>query len=142
MVAAIAKTRKSEVSPIARIFVKRTSAVVYKYSPSDGGMSYNTTVINGKATGCTCIGNSKFHKTCKHMIDAVSRESERQQATTQTIETVAARRSTTPVDLTVVRQFKREDAYEQLAEAKDPWAGLSEDERVTAMGYYLMGIGA
>jgi hypothetical protein len=60
----------------------------------------------------------------------------------EVIENIAARRSTTPVDLTIVRTFKQEDAYEQLAESKDPWAGLSEDERVTAMGYYLMGIGA
>jgi len=60
----------------------------------------------------------------------------------EAVEKVAARRSTTPVDLAVVRTFKQEDAYEQLAESKDPWAGLTEDERVTAYGYYLMGIGA
>ena len=60
----------------------------------------------------------------------------------EAVENIAARRSTTPVDLAIVRTFKQEDAYEQLAESKDPWAGLSEDERVTAMGYYLMGIGA
>jgi hypothetical protein len=60
----------------------------------------------------------------------------------EAVEKIAARRSTTPVDLAVVRTFKQEDAYEQLAESKDPWAGLSEDEKVTAMGHYLMGIGA
>lgn len=48
----------------------------------------------------------------------------------------------TPVDLDIVRTFKAEDAYEQLGASKDPWAGLSEDEKVTAYGYYLMGIGA
>src|SRR5450755_312319 len=97
---------------------------------------------------CTCPGYATYGcNGCIHVL-TVNAFYERIQAllhpagtydaagmyTAEVIERVAARRSTTPIDLTVVR------TYEQLAASKDPWAGLSEDERVTAMGYYLMGI--
>lgn len=50
------------VTVIARVTVKRNGHVIYLCRGSHGEQ-YNTTVINGKATGCTCPAR----KPCKHM---------------------------------------------------------------------------
>lgn len=62
---------------IARYFIKSTKAVVYCVRPSKAGEApYCTTVINGRATGCTCKARSTFkqHVACKHMINCEALE--------------------------------------------------------------------
>lgn len=62
---------------IARYFIKSTKAVVYRVRPSKAGEApYCTTVINGRATGCTCKARSTFkqHVACKHMVNCEALE--------------------------------------------------------------------
>lgn len=69
------KSRKSQkvVKVIARYFIKATGAVVYKVQSSKGNKTYCTTIINGRATGCTC----EAIKPCYHMTQLEQRERER-----------------------------------------------------------------
>jgi hypothetical protein len=65
---------------IARYLVKSTKAIVYTFRPSKPNETqYVTTVINGRATGCTCPARTKFSRfdVCKHMGHAEGLESAR-----------------------------------------------------------------
>lgn len=64
------------VTVIARVYVKRNGHVIYLCRGSHGEQ-YNTTVINGKATGCTCPART----TCKHMKHCQELEANRPVAT-------------------------------------------------------------
>ena len=52
-----------QVQIIARYVIKRTGAVVSLVRSSKGDATYCTTIINDKATGCTCDSR----RPCKHM---------------------------------------------------------------------------
>jgi hypothetical protein len=134
------KKNSKLVTVIARVFIIENANVVYIVRSSNGVDTYNTTLVNGKAVGCTCPA----YKPCYHMIQVEQKEAQRTASTQQIVEKLAAR-STQPKSLEVHRAFRADDAYEQLAEEKslsDPWEGLDADERATAYGVYLMSIGA
>src|SRR5260221_8042194 len=63
------KTQK-QVQIIARITIKKNGIVVYKVRSSNGKDIYQTTFLNGKATGCTCPAT----KPCYHMTQLQARE--------------------------------------------------------------------
>jgi len=56
-------TATKTVTVLARYQFKSSGHVVYNVRSSNGVDTYCTTIINGKATGCTCPS----HKPCYHM---------------------------------------------------------------------------
>ena len=69
-------TAPKTVSVIARYQLKRNGHVVYTVRSSNGQDTYNTTLVNGKATGCSCPAT----KPCYHMTQLEQREAERAEA--------------------------------------------------------------
>jgi hypothetical protein len=78
------RTRKpatpKTVTVIARYFIRRNGHIVYTFRGSHGE-EYCTTVVNGRATGCSCPAR----KPCKHMAHAEAKE----QARTTPVEAAA-----------------------------------------------------
>lgn len=69
-----AKTSKNvKTQIVARYFIKRNGHIVYAVRSSNGKDLYHTTIINGKATGCTCPS----YKPCYHMTQLEEIEAER-----------------------------------------------------------------
>ncbi len=58
---------------LARYQLKASGHVVYAVRPSKGGDPYYTTIVNGKASGCTCPAM----KPCYHMLQLEERETGR-----------------------------------------------------------------
>lgn len=58
---------------LARYQLKASGHVVYEVRSSKGDATYCTTIINGKATGCTC----ESRKPCYHMVQLEAREAQR-----------------------------------------------------------------
>lgn len=81
------KTQKV-VQVIARYFIKRNHAVVYSVRSSNGADTYCTTIINGKATGCTCPAT----KPCYHMVQLEAKEAARKELVAAEHELVAERK--------------------------------------------------
>jgi hypothetical protein len=44
-----------------------TGVVTYLVRSADGKSQYCTTIVNGKASACSCDGNERYHRNCKHM---------------------------------------------------------------------------
>ncbi len=65
-----------QVQVIARYEIKRNSHVVYLVRSSNGKDEYHTTLVNGRATGCSCPAT----KPCYHMRQLEQREAERSKA--------------------------------------------------------------
>jgi hypothetical protein len=63
-----------QVQVIARYQLKRNGHVVYLLRSSNGVDTYTTTLINGRASGCSCPAT----KPCYHMRQLETREAERQ----------------------------------------------------------------
>jgi hypothetical protein len=61
------------VQVIARYTIKRNGHVVYLVRSSSGKEQYTTTLVNGKATGCSCPA----HGRCYHRTQLEQREQER-----------------------------------------------------------------
>lgn len=62
-----------QVKIIARCQFKKNGIVLYKVQSSNGHDTYHTTIVNGKATGCTCPAT----KPCYHMTQLQQIEAER-----------------------------------------------------------------
>jgi hypothetical protein len=73
----MSKTEAKPIRIIARYWLKKSGHIVYKVEASDGQGFYCTTVIDGHATGCTCPGHERGHRTCKHMVHCEEREAAR-----------------------------------------------------------------
>jgi hypothetical protein len=96
---------KKELTVIARYTLNRNGHICYSYRPSKKDeQPYCTTVINGKATGCTCPARANFkkHVACKHMAHA---------------EAVEAQRTAKASDITYEQAV--EQAYAQLGATKN-----------------------
>lgn len=117
MVQQASKNRKPQktVKVIARYFIKATGAIVYKVQSSKGNETYCTTIINGRATGCTCPAL----KPCYHMTQLEQREQERTENAAVAGEQLAEQK------LADFRKHSQIDAYEQLAATKKPAAVYS-----------------
>ena len=93
------KTQKV-VQVIARYYIKRNGHVVYTVRSSDGLNTYTTTLVNGKATGCTCPSR----KPCYHGTQLEALEAARVPASSishtapvkevETVQAIASRVST------------------------------------------------
>jgi len=72
------KTQK-QVQVIARYQLKRNGHVVYTVRSSSGQDTYTTTLVNGKATGCSCPCQSGhcYHKPQLEAIEARRQEAKR-----------------------------------------------------------------
>ncbi len=86
------KSQKAQkvVNVIARYFMKRNGHVVYAVRSSNGVDTYCTTIINGKATGCTCPAT----KPCYHMIQLEAKEAARKDLVAAESELVAEAKKT------------------------------------------------
>jgi hypothetical protein len=69
--AKVAKT----VQVIARYQINRNNHVVYTVRSSSGADTYTCTLVDGKATGCSCPS----HKPCYHMTQLEAREAARRE---------------------------------------------------------------
>jgi len=119
------KGKKQEpVFAIARYFLKRNAHVVYAVRGSHGER-YCTTIIGGKATGCTCEGNAKWHRRCRHMTQMELREAERTQR-----QVIADPIELTPVADAIV------DANTAMEEHIETSAAVSEREAERKMADY------
>lgn len=67
------KKQQTPVVILNRYFIKRNAHVVYEVLSSDGVTKYLTTLVNGKATGCSCPS----YKPCKHMTACEQKEATR-----------------------------------------------------------------
>ncbi len=67
---------QKQVQVLARYEIKRNGHVVYTVRSSSGQDTYTTTLVNGKATGCSCA--SRLH--CYHMTQLEAIEASRQEA--------------------------------------------------------------
>ena len=70
------KETQKQVQVLARYEIKRNGHVVYTVRSSNGQDTYTTTLVNGKATGCSCPS----YKPCYHMTQLEEKEASRQEA--------------------------------------------------------------
>ncbi len=68
------KTQK-QVQVLARYEIRRNGHVVYTVRSSNGQDTYTTTLVNGKATGCSCASR----KPCYHMAQLEEKEASRRE---------------------------------------------------------------
>lgn len=110
MIKQASKSRKSQkvVKVLLRYFIKATGAVVYKVQASNGVDTYCTTIVRGKATGCTCPA----FKPCKHMNHCEQLEQDRTEKAAIAGDQLAAKK------LADFRKHTQADAYEVLATTK------------------------
>lgn len=135
------KTQKV-VQVIARYFIKRNHAVVYSVRSSNGADTYCTTIINGKATGCTCPAT----KPCYHMVqlevkEAARKEAEKQTSDAQYIEQLEAMAhyDVNAVASKIVAGVLIGDAYEvRDVELVQSLAQIRREAEETAAAYYRM----
>ncbi len=68
-------TSKKQVQVLTRYEIKRNGHVVYTVRSSNGQDTYTTTLVNGKATGCSCASR----KPCYHMAQLEAKEASRRE---------------------------------------------------------------
>lgn len=95
-----------EVKVLARYTNKKTGVVSYLVRSSNGVDTYCTTVINGKASGCSCPA----HKPCYHMKGLENKESARQAEWTAYKAELAKK---------LAKQYMTTQIVEQLAKMPD-----------------------
>ncbi len=69
------KETQKQVQVLARYEIKRNGHVVYTVRSSSGQDTYTTTLVNGKATGCSCPS----YKPCYHMTQLEEKEASRRE---------------------------------------------------------------
>ncbi len=77
----VALRKQAEITPLARVAIKRNHIVVWEIA-SSSGYTYHVTVFEGKVTSCQREGGTScpgyFHRgTCHHVALVMDREAER-----------------------------------------------------------------
>lgn len=104
-----------EVQTLYRVTFKdpsRAGVVVYVVLSSDGETRYHTTLVNGRATGCSCPA----YKPCYHMSQLEAREQERAQREAEMAEATAV------APAILGEQFSQDPEQHIEDELSDPYA--------------------
>jgi len=116
------------------------------------------------AYDCSCNDRHYRKNYCKHMrivdffyariahIFAEETEQERAERNVEVAQIVEKMVAEQPISIEVQRAARGDNPYERIGDPRieevkedeptDPWAGLDDDAKWAAYGYYLMGIGA